>query len=555
MKAIHRSTRDHSIQFFSRILFLLLVVNTLINLLIGGISRNFIKHQNMLHLEDSIHIYADSLNTELHSVERFMYSTISHNDYLTELNSPLDFTDFQENLKKLRIDFTEFQYQMDSPITFFIETRDIPHFFNASSLQLPYLDYVQLKDHLKTYDKGTDNTSQKWQRISLNQHDYLLKSLHYKSKAIYAIISTQDILKPLQKLNIGKKGRLAIDRPNQIHASDSLIQADSTHTHLPFDLYVAVDYGDVFRTNIVLETLLSLVPLIIAVLSTVLILYIRQRMIQPIKRLTQRLSQLDAASTKLDVIEDQGILEIDQANHKVNQVLIHMKDLQIRAYHAQLNLKKVELNYLKNQVRPHFYLNMLSMIHSMLQTKNYKEIEELTKVTSNYLRHLFQAHQDFNRLADEIQHIRNYLEIQKIRYGDSIHFDLDWDPGLKDAAIPPLLLQTFVENAIKHGFSFQDSFHIQLSIHEEANQHLAISLLDNGPGFSSAILQDLVAKKSIVTDDGHHIGLTNARERLDLLYPDHYTLQFSNGSQGGARIQLSLPYEPYKGDTHEYPTR
>lgn len=555
MKAIHRSTRDHSIQFFSRILFLLLVVNTLINLLIGGISRNFIKHQNMLHLEDSIHIYADSLNTELHSVERFMYSTISHNDYLTELNSPLDFTDFQENLKKLRIDFTEFQYQMDSPITFFIETRDIPHFFNASSLQLPYLDYVQLKDHLKTYDKGTDNTSQKWQRISLNQHDYLLKSLHYKSKTIYAIISTQDILKPLQKLNIGKKGRLAIDRPNQIHASDSLIQADSTHTHLPFDLYVTVDYGDVFRTNIVLETLLSLVPLIIAVLSTVLILYIRQRMIQPIKRLTQRLSQLGAASTKLDVIEDQGILEIDQANHKLNQVLIHMKDLQIRAYHAQLNLKKVELNYLKNQVRPHFYLNMLSMIHSMLQTKNYKEIEELTKVTSNYLRHLFQAHQDFNRLADEIQHIRNYLEIQKIRYGDSIHFDLDWDPGLKDAAIPPLLLQTFVENAIKHGFSFQDSFHIQLSIHEEANQHLAISLLDNGPGFSSAILQDLEEKKSLVTEDGHHIGLTNARERLDLLYPDHYTLQFSNGSQGGARIQLSLPYEPYKGDTHEYPTR
>ena len=555
MKAIHRSTRDHSIQFFSRLLFLLLVVNTLINLLIGGISRNFIKHQNMLHLEDSIHIYADSLNTELHSVERFMYSTISHNDYLTELNSPLDFTDFQENLKKLRIDFTEFQYQMDSPITFFIETRDIPHFLNASSLQLPYLDYVQLKDHLKTYDKDTDNTSQKWQRISLNQHDYLLKSLHYKSKAIYAIISTQDILKPLQKLNIGKKGRLAIDRPNQIHATDSVIQAGSNQTHLPFDLYVTVDYGDVFRTNIVLETLLSLVPLIIAVLSTVLILYIRQRMIQPMKRLTQRLSQLDAASTKLDVIEDQGILEIDQANHKLNQVLIHMKDLQIRAYHAQLNLKKVELNYLKNQVRPHFYLNMLSMIHSMLQTKNYKEIEELTKVTSNYLRHLFQAHQDFNRLADEIQHIRNYLEIQKIRYGDSIHFDLDWDPGLKDAAIPPLLLQTFVENAIKHGFSFQDSFHIQLSIHEEANQHLAISLLDNGPGFSSAILQDLVAKKSIVTDDGHHIGLTNARERLDLLYPDHYTLQFSNGSQGGARIQLSLPYEPYKGDTHEYPTR
>ena len=203
-----------------------------------------------------------------------------------------------------------------------------------------------------------------------------------------------------------------------------------------FDLYVTVDYGDVFRTNIVLETLL-LGPLIIAVLSTILILYIRQRMIQPMKRLTQRLSQLDAASTKLDVIEDQGILEIDQANHKLNQVLIHMKDLQIRAYHAQLNPQK-KSNSITSKIKfdPIFYLNMLSMIHSMLQTKDYKEIEELTKVTSNYLRHLFQANQDFNRLVDEIQHIRNYLEIKKIRYGDSIHFDLDWDPHLKDAAIP-----------------------------------------------------------------------------------------------------------------------
>ena len=119
-----------------------------------------------------------------------------------------------------------------------------------------------------------------------------------------------------------------------------------------------------------------------------------------------------------------------------------MKDLQIRAYHAQLNLKRSNSITSKIKSDPIFYLNMLSMIHSMLQTKDYKEIEELTKVTSNYLRHLFQANQDFNRLADEIQHIRNYLEIQKIRYGDSIHFDLDWDPGLKDAAIPPLLLQT-----------------------------------------------------------------------------------------------------------------
>ena len=102
------------------------------------------------------------------------------------------------------------------------------------------------------------------------------------------------------------KGRLAIDRPQPDPCYRFRHQADSTQ---PICLLICmtVDYGTFFRTNIVLETLLSLVPLIIAVLSTILSpLYIRQRMIQPMKRLTQRLSQLDAASTKLDVIEDQG---------------------------------------------------------------------------------------------------------------------------------------------------------------------------------------------------------------------------------------------------------
>lgn len=141
-----------------------------------------------------------------------------------------------------------------------------------------------------------------------------------------------------------------------------------------------------------------------------------------------------------------------------------MQELKIREYHSQLELKKIELNYLKNQIRPHFYLNMLSMIHSMLQTKNYKEIEELTILTSNYLRHLFMANQDFSELKDEVQHIKDYLEIQRIRYGNSIYFSLDYNSDLQNTLVPSLLLQTFIENTIKHGFSFQNLFTILLSI-------------------------------------------------------------------------------------------
>ena len=78
------------------------------------------------------------------------------------------------------------------------------------------------------------------------------------------------------------------------------------------------------------------------------------------------------------------------------------------------------------------------MIHSMLQTENYKEIEELTILTSDYLRYLFMVDQDFSPLDKEIQHIKDYLEIQRIRYGDHIDFALTFDEQLHDALVPSL---------------------------------------------------------------------------------------------------------------------
>ena len=71
----------------------------------------------------------------------------------------------------------------------------------------------------------------------------------------------------------------------------------------------------------------------------------------------------------LNFFISESILEIDKANDKLNKVIFDMQELKIREYHSQLELKKIELNYLKNQIRPHFYLNMLSMIHSMTSNK------------------------------------------------------------------------------------------------------------------------------------------------------------------------------------------
>ena len=553
MKLNHDLSKKHSIHFFFKLLLVLLLINILINIAMSNITRNFIKNQNIVHLRSSIEIYADSVNEKLHSVERFMYSTITHNESLEKLNHVQTFLEYQENLKKVQTSFTEFEYQNETHMTFLLETDSTEHFINVSNLYIPYEDYLLLKSNLKSL--RSDISDRKWKNVTTKNSEYLVKSVHYEGKIIYAVISSEDILKPLNKLNIGNNGKLSLKEPNNIPSSNYLIHAQNEKTHLPFDIYVLVDYAEVFRNITLLEVFLSAVPIIITILSIIIILYIRQWMIKPITRLTERLSQLGDSIPPSEFFISEGILEIDKANDKLNKVIFDMQELKIREYHSQLELKKIELNYLKNQIRPHFYLNMLSMIHSMLQTKNYKEIEELTILTSNYLRHLFMANQDFSELKDEVQHIKDYLEIQRIRYGNSIYFSLDYNSDLQNTLVPSLLLQTFIENTIKHGFSFQDLFTILLSIKKvqtEDSDYIHICIEDNGPGFSEEILSKLNQKQSLITEDGHHIGITNTIERLNLLYPNDYTITFENNEEGGAKILLLIPYKIIDGGYNEH---
>ena len=553
MKLNHDLSKKHSIHFFFKLLLVLLLINILINIAMSNITRNFIKNQNIVHLRSSIEIYADSVNEKLHSVERFMYSTITHNESLEKLNHVQTFLDYQENLKKVQTSFIEFEYQNETHMTFLLETDSTDHFINVSNLYIPYEDYLLLKSNLKSLRSNISD--RKWKNVTTKNSEYLVKSVHYEGKIIYAVISSEDILKPLNKLNIGNNGKLSLKEPNNIPSSNYLIHAQNEKTHLPFDIYVLVDYAEVFRNITLLEVFLSAVPIIITILSIIIILYIRQWMIKPITRLTERLSQLGDSIPPSEFFISEGILEIDKANDKLNKVIFDMQELKIREYHSQLELKKIELNYLKNQIRPHFYLNMLSMIHSMLQTKNYKEIEELTILTSNYLRHLFMANQDFSELKDEVQHIKDYLEIQRIRYGNSIYFSLDYNDDLQNTLVPSLLLQTFIENTIKHGFSFQDLFTILLSIKKvktENSDYIQICIEDNGPGFSEEILSKLNQKQSLITEDGHHIGITNTIERLNLLYPNDYTITFENNEEGGAKILLLIPYKIIDGGYNEH---
>ncbi|MNW46756.1 Sensor histidine kinase YpdA [compost metagenome] len=207
--------------------------------------------------------------------------------------------------------------------------------------------------------------------------------------------------------------------------------------------------------------------------------------------------------------------------------------------------QRIQLDYMKLQINPHFFLNCLTNIYSMAQMQLYREIEQMALSTSRYFRYIFQNDGDFVKLSDEIEHVRIYLDIQKHRYPNALAYRIDEGENLAaEFRIPPLVLQTFVENAVKYAVSRVSQVNIELTLQlqqEDGEGRLTIRIADTGPGFPPEILEDLRNGRPLDQSAGNHIGIMNTLQRLASLYSGQAAVSFSNREDGGACVMISLP--------------
>ena len=130
-----------------------------------------------------------------------------------------------------------------------------------------------------------------------------------------------------------------------------------------------------------------------------------------------------------------------------------------------------------------------------------------------------------------------------MRLSEDIDYDCDIDDSHMDILIPPLLFITFIENIIKHADSKGDILKIAISskdLEREGSSFVAISIADNGQGFSDEVIEKIKNKEDL-TENGSHIGITNCIRRLSLLYDGNFDLSIENSISGGAVVTLVLP--------------
>ena len=174
--------------------------------------------------------------------------------------------------------------------------------------------------------------------------------------------------------------------------------------------------------------------------------------------------------------------------------------------------KEMELNYLKEQVNPHFLFNSLNSIYSLSKQQS-PETPELVMQLSDLMRYqLESAKKDSVLLKEELEFIENYLLLEEKRLSDRCSIEFVLESHFKDLKISPMLLIPFVENAVKHGAQ---------STNEKSNIDITVSLKD-----SSFLFSVINSKPKTLSENSRKgLGLENVKKRLQLLYPDTHNLE------------------------------
>ena len=194
-------------------------------------------------------------------------------------------------------------------------------------------------------------------------------------------------------------------------------------------------------------------------------------------------------------------------------------------------LMQARLRNLSSQINPHFLFNTLNSVSSLIRI-NPREARDLIVKLSAILRRLLRQQDAFAPLKDERTFIRNYLEIEKVRFGDKLQIHEQWSEQSLDALVPSMLLQPLVENAIKHGISPKLEGGAIWLRSQVMGGRLQIEVEDNGVGIPEEV-------RPFVFQAG--IGISNVYERLSVLFGNDFQMSIEARPGGGTNVRVQIP--------------
>ncbi|MFD0680220.1 MULTISPECIES: cache domain-containing sensor histidine kinase [unclassified Paenibacillus] len=284
------------------------------------------------------------------------------------------------------------------------------------------------------------------------------------------------------------------------------------------------------------SALWGFVCLIIALAISILLSF---TLTKPIKKLDAHMKQVEKGDFNIRAaIESTN--EIGKLARTFNLMIGKIKDLMNQIVYEQETKRISELKALQAQIQPHFLYNTLDSIIWMAEMSKMEDVVKMTSALSKLLRSSISKGEELVPISVELEHIRNYLTIQNIRYRNKFSYTIEVDPSILNCKILKIVLQPLVENAIYHGIKHKvDTGHIRIT-GQQSNGVVILKVIDDGIGMESEKVKTLLSNVNL-TEGGKGVGLHNVNQRVQLYFGDPYGLEFESEQEEGTTAILRIP--------------
>lgn len=271
------------------------------------------------------------------------------------------------------------------------------------------------------------------------------------------------------------------------------------------------------------------------------VLCISHWVLTPVKELTQGIEEIASGNIEHRLQNPSGTsLEFEKIETEFNHMMDQLKDMQIQIYQQELEQNETKLRYLSQQIQPHFILNSLNTLYTY-SNRDVEATQKIIRLLSQYYRYVVNIESRYVNLGQELDHIENFLKLQKIRFPRKLDYEILCEDGIDIVPIPPFLLESFIGNSLKYGQDEQEKIMIWIQAVQVEPFVIRISVQDQGEGFSPEILEAIEEyHKTHVKNELLGTGIYNCIERLNLIYQDRAQIRCYNALPHGAVVEITI---------------
>ncbi len=273
--------------------------------------------------------------------------------------------------------------------------------------------------------------------------------------------------------------------------------------------------------------------------------FISSRITDPIQELEKSVNAIEAGELDTEVYTG-GTYEIQHLGRSIGDMAKRIKTLMQDIVTEHESKRKSEFDTLQSQINPHFLYNTLDIIVWMIENEQKQEAVKVVTALARFFRISLSKGKSIIPVRDELEHVRNYLMIQQMRFKNKFTYEIEAGEDVMELACLKLLLQPLVENAIYHGMEFMDGDgEIRIRAFREEDS-LWFEISDNGLGMTGEQVEGLLSEKPQVRSGrGSGIGVKNVNERIELYFGKPYGLIIESEPDEGTVIRIHLPVKMY----------